>query len=174
MSTLRPPAQLESRATEALQALLGRVLGVTLKEIKRQPQTGDRAFDILADIDVYGHSHTLACKVNALTSPRHIRVALDDLCAHAAQVAAEAKPVLIAPCLSLEAQEMCKLAHAGFIDLEGNARLVLGDVFIGVRSHPCQSADRHKALAPHSDSRPMEPENLHHYSSEHAEVVLTA
>jgi hypothetical protein len=46
----------------------------------------------------------------------------------------ETTPVLIAPYLSPEAQTLCKERDAGFLDLEGNARLSPGEVFIGKRS----------------------------------------
>jgi len=126
--------ELEVRAAEALKALLEQVSAVKLKEMKREPPARGRAAEILALIDIYGHSHTLACEVNPDTSPSKVRASLRKLQDCAAHLAGGATPVLIAPYLSPEAQALCKESHAGFLDLEGNARLSMGEVFIGKRS----------------------------------------
>ena len=93
----------------------------------------------MARIDVFGHSHTLACEVNSDLSPSKVRASLKKMQDCAAHLAGQTTPVLIAPYFSPEAQALCKESHAGFLDLEGNARLSLGQVFIGKRSmrlHP--------------------------------------
>ncbi len=41
---------------------------------------------------------------------------------------------MIAPYLSPEAQTICKESHTNFIDLEGNARITIGEIFIGKRT----------------------------------------
>jgi len=164
--------ELETRASEALQAILARVSGVRLNEIRREPAPPHRAFDLFAQVDVFGHRHTLACKVKVLTSPRQLRMALDHMHDGVAELDGNAIPILIAPCLSLEAQEICKHAHVGFLDLEGNARLVLGEVFIGVRSHPRRNVDR--ASAPHAGAHMIDQDNLRHFPAEDAEVALIA
>jgi hypothetical protein len=130
--------ELEARAAEALKLLLEQVSAVKLKEMKRESQARGSAAEvvtpILAHIDVYGHSHTLACGVNADTRPSKVRASIKKLQECAAHLAGETTLVLIAPYLSPEAQTLCKQSHAGFLDLEGNARLSLGEVFIGKRS----------------------------------------
>jgi hypothetical protein len=134
-----PVNDLEVRATEALKSLLEEVSAVKLKDMKREPPARGGATEILAHIDIHGHSHTLACEVNADTRPSKIRASLRKLQDCAAHLAGEATPVLIAPYLSPETQALCKESHAGFLDLQGNARLSLGEVFIGKRSvhlHP--------------------------------------
>lgn len=130
---------LEVRAAEALKSLLEQVSAVKLKDIKREPPARGRASEILAHIDIHGHSHTLACEINADTRPSKVRASLRKLQDCAAHLPGETTPVLIAPYLSPEAQALCKESHAGFLDLQGNARLSLGEVFIGKRSvhqHP--------------------------------------
>jgi hypothetical protein len=128
--------ELEMRATEALKALLGEVSVVKLREIKCQPNVRGRVAEILAHVDVLGHSHTLACEINTDARPSKVRASLKKLQDSAAHVAGQATPVLIAPYLSPEAQALCKENCAGFLDLEGNARISLGEVFIGKRSLP--------------------------------------
>jgi hypothetical protein len=132
--------ELEARATEALKSLLEQVSAVKLKEMKREPPARGRAAEFLALIDVYGHSHTLACEVNADTRPSKVRASLRKLEESAAHLAGDSTLVFIAPFLSPEAQALCKQSHAGFLDLEGNARLSLGEVFIGKRSMRPQPA----------------------------------
>lgn len=134
MKTDRAATELEVRAAEALKSLLKQVSAVKLKEMKHEASARGGAAEILAHIDVYGHSHTLACKVNADTRPSKVRASLRKLEDCAANLAGETTLVLIAPYLSPEAQALCKQSHAGFLDLEGNARLSLGEVFIGKRS----------------------------------------
>ena len=129
--------ELQLRAAEALKLLLQEVSAVKLKEMKRE---AGRAAEILAHVDVYGHSHTLACEVNTDARPSKVRASIRKLQDCAAHRADETTPVLIAPYLSPAAQTLCKQSHAGFLDLEGNARITLGEVFIGKRSMRQRSA----------------------------------
>lgn len=128
MKTRNSMDELEARATEALRALLGEVSVIKLKGIRRQARGA-----VLVHVDVLGHSHTLACELRSNTGPENLRNALRELHDDAAHFR-DAVPVLIAPYLSPEAQAVCKENHADFLDLEGNARLALGEVFIGKRA----------------------------------------
>lgn len=157
MKTERAASQLELRATEALRALLGQVSAIKLKEMKRESQGNGRGAEILVHIDVYGHSHTLACEVKAKADLSNLGDVLTDLHQCNAHFAGDATPVLIAPYLSPEAQALCNERHAAFLDLEGNARLAIGEVFIGKRTfahrHTQPSALAALAgFAPHSVS----------------------
>jgi hypothetical protein len=127
---------LESRAAEALRGLLRQVSVIDLKDIRLESQGCGREIGILAQIRVLGHSHTLVCKVKAGSELGQVRMALEELRNHASRCAGDATPVLIAPYLSPRAQALCIQSQAGFLDLEGNARLNLGEVFIGRRSLP--------------------------------------
>lgn len=127
MKTRTPMDELEMRATEALRSLLGQVSVIKLKEIRRESKGS-----VLADVDVLGHRHTLACQVKPNAQPDDLRTALRNLSNTNRKDAAI--PVMIAPYMSPEAQALCKESHAGFIDLEGNARLAMGEVFIGKRA----------------------------------------
>ena len=135
MKTKSPMTDLELRATEALRTLLGQVSVIKLKEIRRESKGS-----VVADVDVLGHRHTLACEVKANAQPENLRTALRNL--SNSQRKDAAIPVVIAPYMSPEAQAMCKESHAGFLDLEGNARLALGEVFM------CK-----RALSPHTRSQ---------------------
>jgi hypothetical protein len=132
-----PMDDLELRAIEALRALLGQVSVIKLKEIRREPHG-----PMLARVDVLGHSHTLACDIEPNGQPDTLRAHLRELHNGARQYDGAATPVLIAPYLSPEAQAVCKECSAGFLDLQGNARLALGEFFIGKRTLTSSSTHR--------------------------------
>ena len=130
MKTKTPMDELEIKATEALRSLLGQVSVIKLKSIHREAKG-----TMLAQIDVLGHNHTLACEVTSAVKPEGLLSALRDIQNCAASSDCVPTPVLIAPYLSPEAQQICKENQTGYIDLEGNARLALGEFFIGKRAH---------------------------------------
>ena len=117
-----------SRAAEALKSVLCQVSQVKLNDIDLPDP--DLKIDIVAHIDVHGHRRTLVCCVKASGRPEHILVALEELQSLANQIDGDAMPVIIAPHLSEEAMALCGEKRAGFLDLAGNARLDLGEVFI--------------------------------------------
>ena len=129
MKTKRAYDDLQIRAVEALRTLLAQVSMIKVRHIRC-----DATSSVLAHVDVLGHGHTLACEVIADARPENLCAALRKLCNGAAQLDPPAIPVLIAPHLSPEAQVLCKQNAACFLDLEGNARLALGEVFIGRRA----------------------------------------
>jgi hypothetical protein len=131
-----------SKAAEALKAVLHQVSQVKLKDISLPDP--DLKTDIVASVDVHGHRRTLVCRVKASGRPEHVLVALDELQSLAGQFDGDAMPVIIAPHLSEEAQALCGARKAGFLDLAGNARLDLGEVFICRRTLP-QSAENSPA-----------------------------
>jgi len=126
----------ENLAASALGTLVEQVPAIKLERIETSPGA-DRGVDILAHIIVAGRPHVLACEVKASGQPRHVRAALFQL---RSAVAHSATPVFIAPYLSPEAQSLCREQNVGFLDLEGNARLVVDEVFIGKRSVRSESA----------------------------------
>jgi hypothetical protein len=89
---------------------------------------------IVAYVDVYQHSHTLVCAVKESDDPENVSDALAELRYRAAELPSHATPVFIAPRVSAAAQALCSGSQAGFLDLEGNARLHLDDVFIRQRT----------------------------------------
>ena len=131
MKTKSSMDELELRATEALRALLGQVSVIKLKEIRREKGS------MMADVDVLGHRHTLACEVKSNAHPENLRTALKNL--NSSHRKDATIPVVIAPYMSPGAQTICKESHAGFIDLTGNARLAMGEIFIGKRAFTAQT-----------------------------------
>jgi hypothetical protein len=123
-------------AVDALKAIIGQVSAFKLKEIQHESTGPHREIDILAHIDVYGRSHTLACKVTTGEQAHQIRPALRELRRAVTRLSGNAMPVLIAPHLSPEARMLCWENEVGFLDLEGNAYLVSGEAFIAKNSLP--------------------------------------
>jgi len=126
----------KSRAAEALMSVLHQVSQIKLKGIDLESPRPDLRVDILAHIDVHGQSRTLICKVRASGHPDHVRMALEEFQVDASRFDGNATRVVIAPHLSEKSKALCRESKAGFLDLEGNARLELGEVFIGKRSWP--------------------------------------
>jgi hypothetical protein len=127
-------SELEKYAERALTETLRQVSGMELKDMRRAPAGSGRRKGILARIEVLGHSHTLACAVERSGEPAHLRAALRDFNNRVPQSTEGATRVIIAPHLSPEAQTACNDAGAGFLDLEGNAQLSVGELFIAKRS----------------------------------------
>lgn len=151
MKAISTRNELGTRAKEALKAVLRQVSAIELKGMEMTPDAGPE-MDMVVRISVLGRSHTLACKVTASSNPRAVRKALRELLENAAQISGDTTPVFIAPYLSPEAQALCVESRAGFVDLEDNARLMLGEVFIGKRSLPRRE---HKAVPQGADTFAM-------------------
>lgn len=139
MKSNRVPNEMESRAAEALGALLHSVSSIKTRDIKFQP--AHRKTDILADIDVFGRNHKLVCSV--ADGPDGVKKALDKLRTSADSKKGDATPVLISQHLTPQDRAMCEQRRVGFLDLEGNGRLVVDEIFIGKRS--VRSAPAHPA-----------------------------
>lgn len=146
--------ELEMRAADALRALLGRISGARIRELTCVPRRRSHTVKFVVQVEVFGHAHTLACAVNEPEDASQLRTALRHLHRTAPDFDADATPVLIVPRLSPEAQAICKESRAAFLDLEGNARLFLGEAFIVMRSLPCPTAQRLAAPLPHVAARP--------------------
>src|ERR1700722_15182408 len=115
MGTKNLANDLEERAIGALCALLGEVSVVKLKEVRREARNSAGDIGLVAQVDVLGHSHTLACRIKSSAQPEKLRSSLRKLCDGAAQKDGASTNVIIAPYLSPEAQALCKESHAGFI-----------------------------------------------------------
>lgn len=145
MKAMRVPNEMEARAAEALGAVLHQVSSIKTRDIRFQP--AHRRSNIVACVDVLGRSYRLVCNV-ADGDPEHVREALKKLRACADSKKTDATPVLITPRLSEQTRAMCAERKVGCLDLEGNARIAVDEVFIGrrsVRSVPAPAAVRYQA-----------------------------
>lgn len=124
------------QAVEALKELFRQVSAIKLREIKLMLPDAAGEGDILAYVEVYGHSRLLVCKVKTSCDVRQVKAALRKLGDDVRHVQGRITPVLIAPRLSSDAQALCRESQTGFLDLEGNARIVMDEVFFAKRSMP--------------------------------------
>lgn len=131
MKAMRVPNEMEARAAEALDALLHQVSSIKTRDIRFQPAR--RRSDFVASVDVLGRKRELVCNV-ADGDPEHVREALRKLKNCADSKRSGATPVLITPRLSEQTRALCAERQVGCLDLEGNARLSVDEVFIGKRS----------------------------------------
>lgn len=132
LKALAPLKNLEIMAVEALRGILSHVDPIHVDSVDREVSIDGKLVDIVADITAFGKRHRLVCEVKSSGQPRHVRGAilqLRDYFAHA-RSSRNATPVLITTYLSAEAQAMCREAGVGFLDLEGNVRIVFDGIFI--------------------------------------------
>ncbi|WP_028216483.1 type IV toxin-antitoxin system AbiEi family antitoxin [Paraburkholderia oxyphila] len=122
--------KIEQQAADALRGLLEEVPAIESLEVQNVAQEGNRPVGLIAHIDLFGHRHTLVAEVKSSGQPRHVRPALLQLREYVERQAEPVTPVFIAPYLSAEAQSLCREYDVAFVDLEGNARLAFGTLFI--------------------------------------------
>lgn len=117
-------------AQQAIQRLLSHIPDLHIESIQREPTDRSHPFDFIVNFSHQGSDRALLCEVKSSGQPRYVRAALHQLrncLAHARQPVV---PVLIAPYLSPQARALCVEDGAGYLDLQGNARLVFDSVFI--------------------------------------------
>ncbi len=137
-----PGRALKVRAADALKSFLGQVSTIRVNQITLEPCSNRCTCDLLASIDVLGHPHTLACSVTPHGRSRLALHALEELWKQP-YLPATWMPLLIAPHLSPDMQTLCKQNKIGFLDFDGNARLVLDEVFIVKRTMPPRKTHSH-------------------------------
>jgi hypothetical protein len=125
---------LGARAAQALGAMLALSSSVKLLEVDVGKPGAGGEIEMLAHVGVLGHKKLLACKIKPAGQLRDVAAALDELRCDSPGRIADATPVLVAPSLSLRAQQLCTRCCTSYLDFEGNGKLELGDMFICGRS----------------------------------------
>lgn len=125
-----PMKEAEARAGEVLRRLLENVPILQIEGIKTEAVSSDWEPDLIARLLVDGRPHTLICEYKSNGQPRYARSALLELRDYVAQKAPNATPVFMAPYLSPAVRQLCEEKGVGYLDLEGNARIAFGGVFI--------------------------------------------
>lgn len=124
----------ESRAGEALRELLEKIPILQVKAIDADADadaaSGDWRPDLTARLLVDRRPHLLICEYKPNGQPRYARSALLELRNYIAQRAPEATPVFIAPYISPAVRQLCEEQGVGYLDMEGNARIAFGSIFI--------------------------------------------
>lgn len=151
MSNTNSPNVPRNRAVAALNSLLTQVSAITLKDMGQGwPVAGSevpqREIDILAHVEVFGRVHTLACQISSGSGTQQVRATLEELHRNIAYLPGKVTPVLILPVLSPEVQALCDENMAACLDLLGNGRLAIDEIFVSMRSLPRRSL-RHPVSA---------------------------
>ncbi len=120
----------EARAGEALRRLLENVPILKIEGIEAEAVSGNWEPDIIARLLVDGRQHMLICEYKSNGQPRYARSALLELRDYVVQKAPHATPVFMAPYISPAVRQLCEEKGVGYLDLEGNARIAFGGVFI--------------------------------------------
>ncbi|MBP0625398.1 hypothetical protein [Cupriavidus consociatus] len=120
----------EAHVGEALRRLLEKIPILQIEDIEAPAVSGDWRPDFIARLLVDGREHLLICEYKSNGQPRYARSALLELRNFVAQRAPQATPVFIAPYLSPAVRQLCAEMGVGYLDLEGNARIAFGGVFI--------------------------------------------
>lgn len=135
----------ETEAITKLSELLNSIPTIELLKVDRQSQNSNMGVDFIADIDVSGKRHTLICEVKSSGQPRYVQLGLLQLSNYIVRNNQKGIPILIAPYLSPQAQELCKYNQINYLDFEGNAHLIFDNALI----------DRQVATKPASDQREL-------------------
>jgi len=143
------------QAIEALKSVLTHVSGVKLTKINVVSPLAEDTADIIAHVEIYGRSHTFACMVVPDAEPHVVRDSVLLFCDRAVRASDRATPVLIAQRFTAELQTLSREIRAGLVDLQGNARIECGELFIA-----CQNTNR--ILAHQRPVREHEAKNLAH------------
>ena len=143
--------QLELRAADALKSALGEVSTIKVREIRHEPSQLGSDSNLMVHVDLFGRRHTLTCEIHSVGEPQQLRSTLNGL--RNASHHEDTMPIIIAPYLSPEAQTLCKEHKTGFVDLQGNARLALGEVFIVKRTLPNNDQPPVSAVKRHSTAQ---------------------
>ena len=120
----------ETRAGEALRGLLEKIPILQVKDIGTEAVSGEWEPDLIVRLLVDGQPRQLICEYKSNGQPRYARSALLELRNYVTHRAPHATPVFIAPYISPAVRQLCEEMGVGYLDLEGNARITFGSVFI--------------------------------------------
>ena len=122
--------KIELQAADALRLLLGEVPAIENLEVRVVTRDPDAGIDLIAQVMAFGHQHKLVAAVKSSGQPRHVRSALLSLRDYVERQSDRVTPILIAPYLSSQAQDLCREFDVAYLDFEGNARLAFGTFFV--------------------------------------------
>lgn len=127
------PVQIEAEAQNRVKSLLAEVPFVTVEGTGPEVALGAaprREIDFVVRLKAGGRPAQLICEVKASGQPRYVRSAVAQLRYLIEPRQRDTYGVVIAPYISPASQKICREEEVGFIDFEGNCRLVFNGVFI--------------------------------------------
>jgi len=123
------PMKTEQETVAALAELIEHVPIARLQNVAREAAIEDRGVDAVFDVDVADRHYRLVCEVKNDGHPRTARLAIDQL-KHWSLTRPRAELVFMAPYISEQARQLCVDAGVHYLDLYGNYRLALDNLFI--------------------------------------------
>jgi len=121
----------EQQAALLLEQLLRRIPSLTVKSIDvEQPLSRDNGIDILARVRSGEQDYFLICEFKRNGQPRHAREAINQMKAYLSHSKQGGVPIFIAPFLTQATQAFCRSENVGYLDLEGNAYIAFGSIYI--------------------------------------------
>lgn len=121
---------IEKRAVAALREALGDAPELKVLGVQTSEELGDNSIDLIFRVDFNGQQHLLVAKVKSSGQPRHVQNALLQLKRYVEKEKDQVTPIFIAPYLSEDARALCIDHEVGYLDLEGNARIVFPGFFM--------------------------------------------
>ncbi len=121
---------IEIQGRNALEQVLSRVPIVVVDHIHSDVPMSNRRVDLVADVRAAGTPYRLLCEILPNGQPRYVNNALLQIREHTAHGAPDTVPILIAPYFSPGTRALCQQYQVGYLDIEGNAQIAFGGVFI--------------------------------------------
>lgn len=124
--------KLEREAQDRIQAMLAGVPFIRFERADREfnEPSRNREVNFMVHLKANGRPWRLVCEVKGNGQPRYIRSAVAQLRNYIEHQQRDAYGVVIAPYFSPASQQICRDENIGFLDFEGNCRLVFNGVFI--------------------------------------------
>ncbi len=92
-----------------------------------------RVLTTLSEVRIDKTTYVLACETKNNGQPRFVRSAIKTLRSYMYGREEILTPVLLAPYLSADSRQICQENNIAFLDMEGNAQLQFGGVYIDHR-----------------------------------------
>ncbi|MTC53851.1 hypothetical protein GKR56_11470 [Providencia alcalifaciens] len=109
-----------------LRSILEKIPIIKKITIVKKDQNIDYLVKVLVDKKVY----ILACETKNNGQPRFVHLAIKTLRSYLYGQEEAMTPILLAPYLSNDAQKLCNENNISFMDMEGNAHLLFGGIYI--------------------------------------------
>lgn len=121
--------KVEKDAVAALSSFLADIPHLEIDNIEDEPDRNG-SIDFIARSTFADRPLILACEVKANGQPRYIRDAIFQVQRYVQRLGSNAVPMVIAPFLSPQAQQLCRDEGVAFLDFEGNVRIASDTIFI--------------------------------------------
>lgn len=120
----------ELQGREALESLLSQIPVIGIRDVQWERPLASQEVDLIVHLQTAEQPYQLFCDILPSGQPRYVNHALLKMREEVTRGGPEVVPILIAPYFSPATRDVCQQNHVGYLDLEGNARISFGSVFI--------------------------------------------